>query len=131
MALLNKKEFQKLNIIIEKCFISILNSILSIYNPSYILINKNNINEYPLLNLFKLLCEGHNNFFQKIFLKQFYFSLNDIQKIGFYDLMLYILEKIIIISGWNLFKDSEEEEINVNFINLFEKIKNLKEDKRD
>ena len=122
MALLNKKEFQKLNIIIEKCFISILNSILSIYNPSYILINKNNINEYPLLNLFKLLCEGHNNFFQKIFLKQFYFSLNDIQKIGFYDLMLYILEKIIIISGWNLFKDSEEEEINVNFINLFETI---------
>ena len=122
MALLNKKEFQKLNIIIEKCFISILNSILSSYNPSYILIKNNNINSYPSLDLFKLLCEGHNNYFQKIFLKQFYFSLNDIQKIGFYDLMLFILEKIIIISGWNLFNGTEEEEINYNFINLFETI---------
>ena len=36
--------------------------------------------------------------------------------------MLYILEKIIIISGWNLFNDLEEEEINYNFINLFETI---------
>ena len=122
MSLINKKEFQKLNIIIEKCFISILNSILSIYNPSYILFNNSNINSYYLLDFFKLLCEGHNNYFQKIFLKQFYFSLNDIQKIGFYDLMLYILEKIIIISGWNLFNGSEEQEINYNFINLFETI---------
>ena len=122
MALLNKKEFTKLNIIIEKCFITILNSILSSYNPSYILINNNDINTYSSLDLFKLLCEGHNNYFQKIFLKQFYFSLNDIQKIGFYDLMLFILEKIIIISGWNLFNGTEEEEINYNFINLFETI---------
>ena len=123
MALLNKKEFQKLNVIIEKCFISILNSILSLYNPSYILINKNNdINSYSTLNLFKLFCEGHNNYFQKIFLKQFYFSLNDIQKIGFYDLMLFILEKIIIISGWNLFNGSEEQELNYSFMNLFETI---------
>ena len=122
MGLLNKKEFLKLNIIIEKCFISILNSILSSYNPSYILVNNDDINSYSSLNLFQLLCEGHNNYFQKIFLKQFYFSLNDIQKIGFYDLMLYILEKIIIISGWNLFNGTEEEEINYNFLNLFETI---------
>jgi hypothetical protein len=56
MALLNKKEFQKLNVIIEKCFISILNSILSIYNPSYMLVNNNDINSYSLLDFFKLLC---------------------------------------------------------------------------
>ena len=31
MLLLNQKEFQKLNIIIEKCFVTILNSILSLY----------------------------------------------------------------------------------------------------
>ena len=36
--------------------------------------------------------------------------------------MLFILEKIIIISGWNLFNGTEEEEINYNFINLFETI---------
>ena len=51
-----------------------------------------------------------------------FFTLNDIQKIGFYDLMLFILEKIIIISGWNLYDDSKEDEINYYFMNLFEKI---------
>ena len=122
MLLLNQKEFQKLNIIIEKCFVSILNSILSLYNPSYILINNFDVNSVELLNLFQLMCEGHNNYFQKIFLKQYYFSLNDVQKIGFYDLMLFILEKIIIISGWNLYDDSKEDEINYYFMNLFEKI---------
>ena len=122
MLLLNQKEFQKLNVIIEKCFITILNSILSIYNPSYVLINNFDINSVSSLDLFKLMCEGHNNYFQKIFLKQFYFSLNDIQKIGFYDMMLFILEKIIVISGWNIYEDSRADEINYNFLNLFEKI---------
>ena len=122
MLLLNQKEFSKLNIIIEKCFITILNSVLSLYNPSYVLINNFDINYISSINLFQLMCEGHNNYFQKIFLKQFYFSLNDIQKIGFYDLMLFILEKIIIISGWNLYDDTKDDEINYNFINLFEKI---------
>ena len=122
MLLLNQKEFQKLNIIIEKCFITILNSILSLYNPSYILINNLDINSVSSLDLFKLMCEGHNNYFQKIFLKQFYFSLNDVQKIGFYDLMLFILEKIIVISGWNIYEDSRADQINYNFMNLFEKI---------
>jgi len=69
MLLLNQKEFQKLNVIIEKCFITILNSILSIYNPSYVLINNFDINSVSSLDLFKLMCEGHNNYFQKIFLK--------------------------------------------------------------
>ena len=122
MSLLNQKEFTKLNIIIEKSFINILTSILSLYNPSYVLINNFDINSVSSLDLFKLVCEGHNNYFQKIFLKQFYFSLNDIQKIGFYDLMLFILEKIIIISGWNLYDDSKADEINYSFMNLFEKI---------
>ena len=72
-----------------------MNSILSIYNPSYVLINNFDINSVSSLDLFKLMCEGHNNYFQKIFLKQFYFSLNDIQKIGFYDMMLFILETIL------------------------------------
>ena len=122
MLLLNQKEFQKLNIIIEKCFITILNTILSLYNPSYVLINNFDINSVSSLDLFQLMCEGHNNYFQKIFLKQFYFSLNDIQKIGFYDMMLFILEKIIVISGWNIYDDSRADEINYNFLYLFEKI---------
>ena len=122
MLLINQKEFTKLNIIIEKCFVTILNSILSLYNPSYVLINNFDVNSVSSIDLFQLMCEGHNNYFQKIFLKQFYFSLNDIQKIGFYDLMLFILEKIIVISGWNLYDDSRADEINYNFMNLFEKI---------
>ena len=36
--------------------------------------------------------------------------------------MLFILEKIIVISGWNLYDDSRADEINYNFMNLFEKI---------
>ena len=120
MSLYNRRIFKKLNVLIEKCFTSMLISLISIYNPSLILYNDNFLNSYSSLNLFKLLCVGNNVFFQKIFLKQFYFSLNDIQKIGFYDLMLYFLEKIIIISGWNRVK--EPEDFNDNYAYLFESI---------
>ena len=117
MYLCNRRIFTKLNVIFERCFASILSSFLSEYNPIYIFNNNEYLNACQLVNLFKLLCGGHNLFFQKIFLKQFFYSLNDIRKIGFYDLMLYILEKIIIISRWNQVK--KKADFHANFTYLF------------
>ena len=101
-------ELTKLNILIEKAFSNMLATILSQFNPALIQFNDNYYTSCALIKLCKFLCEEHNQYFQKYFLKQFYFSLSDIQKIGFYDMILFILEKIIVLSCWGQVKKPED-----------------------
>jgi hypothetical protein len=108
IELYNNNEFTKIYVIIENCFTNILSTVLSQFNPSLMQFNDDYYTSCAMIKLFKFLCEEHNQFFQKFFLKQFYFSLNDIQKIGFYDMFLFILEKIIILSCWKQVKKPED-----------------------
>ena len=108
IELYNNNEFTKFYIVIEKAFTNILSTILTEFNPSLNQFNDDYFTSCSMIKLFKYLCEEHNQFFQKFFLKQYYFSLNDIQKIGFYDMFLFILEKIIILSRWKQVKKPED-----------------------
>ena len=108
IELYNNNEFTKFYVVIEKAFTNILSTILTEFNPCLNEFNDDYYTSCSMIKLFKYLCEEHNQFFQKFFLKQYYFSLNDIQKIGFYDMFLFILEKIIILSRWKQVKKPED-----------------------
>ena len=100
--------YEKFQIIIEKCFVNILSSILSHFNPS---LNKNNDSYYnscAMIKLFKYMCEEHNKFFQKLFLQKYHYKLNNKTKIGFYDMFLFIAEKLIILSCWKIVRKRED-----------------------
>lgn len=102
------RSYHTMKVIIEKCFMNILSTVLSQFNPSLVKFNDDYFFSCAFIKLFKFLCEEHNQHFQKFFLKKFFFSLNDIQKISFYDMMLYVLEKIISLSCWEQVKTSED-----------------------
>ena len=100
--------YEKFQTIVEKCFINILSSILSHFNP---ILNKNNESYYKscaMIKLFKFMCEEHNKFFQKLFLKKYHYKINNKTKIGFYDMFLFIAEKIIILSNWSIVRKKED-----------------------
>ena len=104
----DQQSYPVMKIIIEKCFMNILSTILSQFNPALNQFNDDYYNSCAFIKFFKFLCEEHNQHFQKFFLKKFFFSLNDIQKISFYDMMLYVLEKIITLSCWEQVKVPED-----------------------
>ena len=101
----------------ESGFKFILSTIFAQYNPTSLEISDDYYNACHIIKLFKFLCEEHNNDFQTIFLKKLYFSINDMQKITYYDMMLFVLEKIIILSSWE--KAKSEEEVQDYFYGLF------------
>ena len=103
--------------IAEKGFQFILSSIFSQYNPTSGQLSDDYHNACHIIKLFKFLCEEHNNNFQTIFLKKVFFPINEVQKITFYDLMLFVLDKIITLSKWEKVKN--EEEVDDYYLGLF------------
>ena len=101
----------------ESGFKFILSTIYAQYNPTTLEISDDYYSACHIIKLFKFLCEEHNNDFQTIFLKKLYFSINDVKKITYYDMMLFVLEKIIILSSWE--KAKSEEEVQDYFYGLF------------
>lgn len=108
IELCESSTFTHMRKIIDNCFINILSTIISQFNPSLLQYSNDYYNSCTSIKVLKFLCEEHNQYFQRYFLKHYFFSLNDIQKISFYDMMLYILEKIIILSCWEQVKQPED-----------------------
>jgi hypothetical protein len=70
-----------------------------------------------IIKVFKFLCEDHNQKFQRRLMCEISFSVGNGISINFYDMMLFIIDKIITISLWEKAKDNEE--IQDYFYGLF------------
>jgi hypothetical protein len=83
-----------------------------------------NSDYYIALNIIKILkylCEEHNQLFQGFMINRmsFYFShLN--QHISFYELLLFIVNKILLLSKWEYSTPDKEEDVHIDyFYDLF------------
>lgn len=95
------KNSVNLNKLVDFCFENIMSAIFTQFNPSCFSISEDYYNACNLLKLFKYLCEEHNLFFQKIFCNSLLVETSSGKKIHFFDFMVLIKEKIIMLSGWN------------------------------
>ena len=91
---------------------NLLGIIFSSYDPSKIKLNYHYYYGIHTLKLLKYYCEEHNEKFQSLFYKC---EVGQIKNgpFSFIDFLLMTLNKIIIISNWDL--DSNDEENDVNY----------------
>lgn len=121
---LSKHEYlKKMEIIIENAYANILTTIMSLYNPALVQFSDDYELSVSMIRFFKFLCEEHNQHFQRFFMKQSFFKLCDIQRMSFYDMMLFILEKIIVLSCWEQVK--HENDFHHYFVPLFSAVIDL------
>jgi len=137
-----------LNFLVDYFFKHLISVIFISYNPSNISFGDDYHISCTIIKIFKYLCEEHNKDFQKVFLCDLFFiytennipdvnyrktsnafeffsdnMLNIIgekveKKIMFFDMMLLILNKILLLSGWE--KVTADEDNNINyFYDLF------------
>lgn len=95
----------------------LLFQLTGIFFSSYNYSSINFMNEYfnacVIVKIFKYLCEEHNNYFQEVLLRKLSFNINTsnkqnkrylkkiaFKKISFFDLMLEVQGKILLVSGW-------------------------------
>jgi hypothetical protein len=121
-ALLKENESTiNLKVLTDNFFKHFIGVIFSSYNPSVFNDNDEYYITCNIIKIFKYLCEEHNNYFQKIFLKKLEF-LYEMEtrysaRINFYDLMIMILNKILILSSWDQVK--VDYEYSDYFFDLF------------
>lgn len=98
-------------------FNSILSIIFAQYNPTSLELSDDYYTACHIIKLFKFLCEDHNQYFQKRLMCEMSFEISGNQKIYFYDMMLFVLDKIITISNWETSKT--EEDVQDYFYGIF------------
>jgi hypothetical protein len=103
----------------ELGFKNLLSIIFSMYNPTTLELSDDYHLSCHIIKIFKFLCEEHNNYFQQIFLRKLDFRVGDIQKIYFYDMMIFTLDKILLLSGWDKIKGMRQPEDIDYFYALF------------
>lgn len=95
--------------LVNFCFKNIMSIILTQYNPSSFSVSVDYYNACVLLRIFKNLCEEHNSYFQDYFCQKLSFSLLNNKKILFFDFILSIKDKIILLSGWERVIHSQDD----------------------
>jgi hypothetical protein len=98
-----------LNALGEFGFMNILSIIFNEYNPSSVELSDDYYVACHIIKIFKFLCEEHNKEFQSILMTELSFKVEDEKKIMFFDLMILILDKILILSGWENVKYTSNE----------------------
>ena len=109
------KDDLNLSFLAELCFKNLLSIIFNQYNPTTIEITDDYYVSCRIIKVFKFLCEEHNNFFQQILLNELQFRIDKTETAYFYEMMIFILDKIIVLSGWDKFRGNEEDEEGVDF----------------
>ena len=111
------KQIEDFYYLAKKGFDCILSSIFSQYNPTSLELSDDYYTACHIIKVFKFLCEDHNQKFQRRLMCEISFSVGNGISINFYDMMLFIIDKIITISLWEKAKDNEE--IQDYFYGLF------------
>ena len=101
----------------KSCFNNILSSIFSQYNPTSLELSDEYYHACHIIKVFKYLCEAQNQYFQRLIINEITFPIGPFAKLSFYDMMLFILDKIIVISSWEQAKG--EDEVQDYFYGLF------------
>ena len=114
---LRKKQAEEIDYMAKTCFDNLLSCIFSQYNPTSIELSDEYYKVCHIIQIFKYLCEAHNQNFQKRLMNEITFDIGSNSKLNFYDMMLFVLDKIIIISSWEQLKG--DDEVQVYFYALF------------
>jgi len=101
----------------KSCFDNILSSIFSQYNPTSLELSDEYYHACHIIKVFKYLCEAHNQYFQKHLMNEITFTIGPIVRLNFYDMMLFVIDKIIVISSWEQAKG--DDEVQDYFYGLF------------
>ena len=112
-----KTQMEDIHYMANSCFDNILSSIFSQYNPTSLVLSDEYYHSCHIIKVFKYLCEAHNQYFQKHLMNEITFSIGPMTKLNFYDMMLYVLDKIIVISTWEHAKG--DKEVQDYFYGLF------------
>ena len=105
---LKQKQIEDIYYMAKSCFDNILASIFGQYNPTSLELSDEYYNACHIIKVFKYLCEAHNQHFQKRLMNEITFSIGPNAKLNFYDMMLFVLDKIITISSWEQLKGNDE-----------------------
>ena len=108
---------------------NLISVIFSSYNPSAIHFNEDYSNACIIIKIFKYLCEEHNSYFQTLLMTNLKFEIDEINeenrvnKVTFYDMILFINNKVLSLSGW---ENSKKEDDSVKyFYDLFSGLNEL------
>ena len=101
----------------SSCFDNLLSCIFSQYNPTSLELSDEYYKACHIIQIFKYLCEANNQNFQKRLMNEINYDIGQNTKLNFYDMMLFVLDKIIIISSWEQLKG--DDEVQVYFYALF------------
>ena len=112
-----KKQTEEIYYMAKSCFDNLLSCIFSQYNPTSLELSDEYYKACHIIQIFKYLCEAHNQNFQKRLMNEITFDIGANSKLNFYDMMLFVLDKIIIISSWDQLKG--DDEVQVYFYALF------------
>ena len=116
-ASFKKKQNEEIYYMAKNCFDNLLSCIFSQYNPTSLELSDEYYKACNIIQIFKYLCEAHNQNFQKRLMNEINFDIGQNTKLNFYDMMLFVLDKIIIISSWEQLKG--DDEVQVYFYALF------------
>ena len=119
MPFISPKQTQgeDINYMAKSCFDNILSSIFSQYNPTSLELSDEYYHACHIIKVFKYLCEAHNQYFQKHLMNEISYSISPSIKLNFYDMMLFIIDKIIVISSWEQAKG--DDDVQDYFYGLF------------
>ena len=112
-----ESQVEDINYMAKSCFENILSSIFNQYNPTSLKLSNQYYHACHIIKVFKYLCEANNQYFQKRLMNDITFSISQTSKLNFYDMMLFVIDKIIVISSWEQAKG--EDIVQDYFYGLF------------
>ena len=112
-----ESQVEDINYMAKSCFENILSSIFNQYNPTSLKLSNEYYHACHIIKVFKYLCEANNQYFQKRLMNDITFSISSSSKLNFYDMMLFVIDKIIVISSWEQAKG--EDVVQDYFYGLF------------
>ena len=107
MISIKQSQMEDIHYMAKSCFDNILSSIFSQYNPTSLELSDEYYHSCHIIKVFKYLCEAHNQYFQKHLMNEITFSIG-MTRVNFYDMMLFVIDKIIVISSWEQAKGNDE-----------------------
>jgi hypothetical protein len=112
-----ESQVEDINYMAKSCFENILSCIFNQYNPTSLKLSNQYYHACHIIKVFKYLCEANNQYFQKRLMNDITFSISQTSKLNFYDMMLFVIDKIIVISSWEQAKG--EDIVQDYFYGLF------------